>query len=101
MSGQARNRSDENGISGDDRIQSASTPHISATTDDGGSLKTQKLILNYEELIAELKCGRRTAERLVSKGVIQKIPNMCPAKFYWPDVLAALRSQKGYVRHAD
>lgn len=79
--------------------ESARSPHVPAN--QASSLKIEKVFLDYEELLAKIGCKRRTAERLLSKGVIQKIPGIHPAQFYWPDVLAGLRSQKGYKRYAD
>lgn len=81
-------------------IESASSLRKNDGFPPSGSLKTEDLI-KYPELCARLKISRRVAERLVSKHIIQKLPGLHPATFYWPDVLAGLRSQKGYRKYAD
>lgn len=96
MPGAEKIGSDQNGISADDTLQSATKHHLSANTDDGAPLFDN--LLTYTDLIPRTQIPKRTLERLVSKREIPCIRLGNQVRFYWPDVLEALRNQKGSRR---
>ena len=81
------------GVSDEHTVESAMTHHLSAYSGDEVALFEK--LLTYDDLVERLQIPRRSLERLVSKGVLRKMPGLRLARFYWPDVLSDLRNRKG------
>jgi excisionase family DNA binding protein len=86
-SGHSLTEIEERGISGDDKVHSATEQHLSANP-------LIDNVLTYLDLMARLHVPKRTLERLVSKSQIPHIKLGRHVRFYWPEIEAWLRNQK-------